>query len=409
MLENSSGRPARENVDRLADGLAIAVFTALPVVGLPKGPGYAALVFSFAVIQALLLVVGRQRGIHVDRNLVGLAIVFSALCWASVAWSAAPWLSVRAALQTTAVLAAALLVVAVGGPPREKLVPTLVYAMTAAFAVGAILIAVDRALDYPIQLMLGAGDRAATKFNRGIDYYLLILLPVLGYQAIRRRWSAVGILAVASLITVAAGVNTTARVAVPLAGVVLILAFWAPRLVEVGLAVGTVVGSLSLPFLVRTVAQARDMLTPYVKHSGLHRLEIWDYMSARVFENPLFGWGLRSAGAVPVTPEELSRYKFVESAGYYPHNQILQLWVEMGFAGVLIECTFLILVLRLIRNLSREMRPFAYAAFAIAFCVAFTSFQVFTDSWWAALAASAFLFKILDGVGTRPQEGGKPV
>ena len=76
---------------------------------------------------------------------------------------------------------------------------------------------------------------------------------------------------------------------------------------------------------------------------------------------------------------------------YYPHNQWLELWIETGALGAAMGLAFALLVVRRIRRLPRPMRPFAYAAFASAVTVSCVNFEVTTDSWWAALAASGYL------------------
>ena len=52
-----------------------------------------------------------------------------------------------------------------------------------------------------------------TKYNRGIDYFLLMVMPTLGFTLATRRRPLSVLLALAAALTVAAGVNTTARVA----------------------------------------------------------------------------------------------------------------------------------------------------------------------------------------------------
>jgi O-antigen ligase len=124
-------------------------------------------------------------------------------------------------------------------------------------------------------------------------------------------------------------------------------------------------------------------------------LEIWDYMTARVLERPLLGWGLLSAKSLPIHPDELAHYVYVRPAGIYPHNQFLELWVELGALGAVLGVVFAVLVLWRVRRLPAGIRPFAYAAFASAMTVASVDYEIVTDSWWCALAASAVLFGML--------------
>jgi O-antigen ligase len=153
-----------------------------------------------------------------------------------------------------------------------------------------------------------------------------------------------------------------------------------------------VLGAIGLPFALRLLSGVRGLLAPHIKESLLARLEIWDYVSARVMERPLFGWGIWSAKSLPISAEELSHYVREHGVGIYPHNQWLELWVETGVFGVALALAFVLLVLARIGRMPRQAQPFALAAVFLALMVSLTSFEITTDSWWAALAACAFLF-----------------
>jgi len=105
---------------------------------------------------------------------------------------------------------------------------------------------------------------------------------------------------------------------------------------------------------------------------------------------------LRTATDLPIRPDELAGYLYTDARGIYPHNQWLELWVELGALGAALGLAFVLLLLARIRRLPQALRPFAYAAFASAMIVASVNYEVVTDSWWCALAASAVLFGMLD-------------
>jgi O-antigen ligase len=160
------------------------------------------------------------------------------------------------------------------------------------------------------------------------------------------------------------------------------------------LGVATGLEALGLPFAMRVVTHFRPLIAPHIKISGVERLEIWDYLSAHVLQRPVLGWGLWSSRLLPATPEEMAHFVKAQGSGIYPHNQWLELWVETGFWGVLLGLGLVVLVLRRILAGEPALRPFGYAAFVMAMAVASTGFEITTDSWWAALAASAGLFGV---------------
>jgi O-antigen ligase len=103
----------------------------------------------------------------------------------------------------------------------------------------------------------------------------------------------------------------------------------------------------------------------------------------------LLGWGIGDANTIP------NAYLH-NGHGVYPHNQWLELWVEIGAIGAIIGLALALLTLRRIGRLAPPIRPYALAAFAAAVVISCVNFEVTTDSWWAALAASAWLFAALD-------------
>ena len=374
----------------------VVVFAALPTLGLAAGPSYAALVFGLAAMQLLGdLAIG--RGIPaIDRPLAALAGGFLVMCWASVVWSAAPADSLRGAGQETAILLL-MLVVCAPRPNTDTLAGTVFPIMLAACIIGVVLVGLDMTLGFHLESLISGkpGLAAATKYNRGLDYLALIVWPVLAYAVWRRWWWQAGLLLAAVIAAEAIGLSLAGRVAAVVGLGVLVLAWAFPRLLPACLAIGTGLFAAGLPFLLHVVAARRAPLAPFLKTSGVARLEIADYMTARVFERPLLGWGLLSAKSVPIHPTELARYAYVDPKGVYPHNQWLELWVELGVVGAAFGLVFAGLVLWRIRRLPVSVRPFAYATFASAMAVACVNYEITTNSWWAALGASAALFVLL--------------
>lgn len=378
------------------DGLLVALFLLLPVAGLVAGPIYAPAVFAVAVAR-LAWTASRQRPFPLaDRTLIALAGLFILLAWAGLAWSVAPGRSFGAALQTTAVLPVSLGFVVACRPFPAVRAEKLAIAMSVAFLTGMLILGADRLDGFWLLKLIDGKGVWPTKYNRGIDYFVLILLPTLGFFVGARRWRLAAVLALAAVLTVAAGRNTTAQVALPLAALVAGLAWVAPWAAELLLAGATALLALALPFLLRVVEHFRPLIAPHVKSSGLERLEIWDYLSAHVLQRPFTGWGLWTSRLLPATPAEMAHYQKAAGAGIYPHNQWLELWVETGLPGVLIGLAFALLILARIRRLAAALRPAAYATYVMAMGIASLGFEITTDSWWAALAASAALFALFD-------------
>lgn len=384
------------SMDAALDSLLVALFLALPVAGLVAGPIYAPAVFGVAVLRLGWLTAYHRTRLSLDRKLVLLAIFFVAWGFAGLAWSAAPGRTAAGALQITFVLPAALSFVATSRTFPAARAPKCARAMLGAFLLGALILLADRIDGFFLLKLIDGKSVWPTKYNRGIDYFLLILFPTLGFFAARRQWREVGLLAVAAVLAAAAGFNTTAKIGLPLAAAAAACGVFAPRITGRALAIATAATALGLPLALRLVAHFRPLIAPHIKPSGLERLEIWDYLSAHVWQKPLFGWGLWTSRLLPATPAEMAHYQKAAGIGIYPHNQFLELWVETGFLGVVLGLAFTLLILHRAAKLPPALRAAAYATYVMAICVASLGFEITTDSWWAALAASAVLFALFN-------------
>jgi exopolysaccharide production protein ExoQ len=375
----------------------VLVFAALPTLGLAAGPSYSSLIIGLAVVQLLSGLAAGRGFPPIDLPLGAIAGLFLLLCWASVTWSIDQRESMRAALGLTGVLVA-LLVFCAGRYGRPEAMETLFHVLLIATLVGIAVAWLDIRLGYPLEAVISAkpGFHAATKYNRGFDYLVLIAWPLLAHVWWRRRWWSMAALGLAIAVMLAMTQSLAARVAVATGLVVLLLSWAAPRLVSIGMGWGVAALVAALPVALRLLAERRAELARFLKGSAVNRLEIWDYMTARVFERPIRGWGLRTATHLPILPDELASYNYTDARGIYPHNQWLELWVELGVLGAALGLVFALLLLWRIRRLPVPLRPFAYAAFASGMTVASVNYEIVTDSWWCALAASAVLFGILD-------------
>ena len=394
------------------DYLPVAVFAALPTIGLVAGPSYTAFVFGLGVLQLIAAVATGRALPRLDRGLFCFAILFAGLAWASTLWSIAPAASRAGALQLTAIFAASLVVLG-AGPPSPRVCDPLFRAMGIAFAIGAAVVSIDAATGYRFQGWLSAGTAdLATKYNRGADYLVLLAWPVLAWAVARRERAVLALVLASTALALLFAPSATGRVAAAAGLAVLVLAVRSRRVAASGLAAVSLLIAAGTPFLVRALAHdraalaARFLVTPHLKISGLARLEIWDYMTARLFERPLLGWGLWSAKFVPIGAGEAGRYLYAGLQGNYPHNEWLQLWVETGSLGAAVALVFALFVLvRISRSQASATVPFAYAAFACAMTISLADYDIATDSWWAAIVACGWLFTAL---GTLPPAASGP-
>ena len=380
--------------------LWVLVIGALPAVGLVAGPSYAALIFGLGGVQFVYTAVLYRRVPQPDPALVFFAAAFAAWCCIGAIWSISPARTVHGAVQLTAIFIGSLVFLS-NRFPSDDVSDWAFRILPLGLAVGVLILVVDTLSGYKFQLLLGHGIRSDTKYNRGLDYCALIVWPMLAYAARHRRlWTA---FAICGLLVTGISVGETssapAEAAAGVATFVLAIIFRDRAVFIIGSALSAM--ALTLPYLMQIFAPYRPIVAPYIKPSGLHRLEIWDFMLFRALARPFLGWGLLGSYSLHPTAEEFSRYVYglADGNGIYPHNQWVEGWVETGLVGIVVMLGFSLFILsRIHRCLPRDVRPFAYAAFASCVTLSLLNFEIPTDSMWAVFAATAFLFRALGSV-----------
>lgn len=88
---------------------------------------------------------------------------------------------------------------------------------------------------------------------------------------------------------------------------------------------------------------------------------------------PWFGYGRDAARIDPFS------FQFVKAQAHYPHNFILQLWLELGILGIILFVWFLGSILRTIQKMNSQRRLYAFGAF---FCA--ISPITFTYNLWSS-------------------------
>ena len=134
--------------------------------------------------------------------------------------------------------------------------------------------------------------------------------------------------------------------------------------------------------------------------SSQARVDIWHFVSARIAERPVLGWGMESSRSIPGGTTE-----YVPGRTYlplHPHNNALQVLLEEGVVGFVLTLTGLMLALRAWRKRwsSDPLESAAGAALIAAYLViGFSAFGLW-QTWWIAVAwIAAIIFEI----GRKPQ------
>jgi O-antigen ligase len=169
-------------------------------------------------------------------------------------------------------------------------------------------------------------DIAVRNLAQG-GFVLAILAWPLGTSLYLRGWkfAALAIFAFVPLSTIFfRGFASTAGLALSIPVFLLVWRFGRP--IVMAMAVVVVLYFVATPWLFLLLPREDEIvvLGHSLPPSWNARLEIWEFVSRKLIEHPILGWGLDASrsfpGAVPL----------------HPHDTPLQLWFELGVPGVLL-------------------------------------------------------------------------
>ena len=144
-------------------------------------------------------------------------------------------------------------------------------------------------------------------------------------------------------------------------------------------------------------AMIGEMSADVSASSVTHRLKIWEFTLSKIDERPWLGWGLAASRELASTVDPKIRWPFgpgISVLPLHPHNNALQVWVELGALGGLFFAALCAAVGWKISRLGRDpaWRACAFATYASYMTIGGLSYGV-AQSWWVATAwlASVFL------------------
>jgi exopolysaccharide production protein ExoQ len=369
--------------------LSLAGFAAFVPVGVLYKQGMASIFIALAVLCLLIAAMRDRRAVIPDRRTVifGLAL----LAWVAIGPVALAGCA-DCALNAVQKLTMVALILGVAAAPflaterldGDRLARWLSVAMVGAAALYVVEIAFHAPVYRLLSGLSGDADVAPSRFNRGLTAVVVLAWPAAAMLArAGRRWTAALVIA-SSLLAAAIGESASARVAALAAVLGFAISLRAPVLaLAAGLAI-TAVLLLAAPFLfAHTLAWTGDRLAA-LPPSFAERLEIWDFVSRRILDGPWHGHGIDQIRTFAIdTPE---RYRLLEQAPTHPHSAVLQLWLDLGWAGPLFGLGALWLVLSGVLRLARELQPFAVATTGAVLVIAMVSYGIWQETWLAIIA-----------------------
>jgi len=133
--------------------------------------------------------------------------------------------------------------------------------------------------------------------------------------------------------------------------------------------------------------------------SIIHRLLVWEYVSNQVLEKPFLGYGIgtsRLIGQNIILNIPNSNSEIKGGIPLHPHNNFLQIWLELGLIGIILLTLLWLKALKFayfVRNKSYIMGTGISISILNIFIVSNLSFGIF-QAWWLSVIALTLLLLI---------------
>ena len=282
----------------------------------------------------------------------------------------------------------------------------VVQGLAGGLVVGMILLIIEGMTRGAIQGWLRAAEGQPhfvfeeTYLNRAIACTAILSWPIA--IVVQRRWGPKAGVALMAFVLLALSGFTSDKSVLSIAtgGVVFGLSYVWPR--RAARVVGAAV-ALSI-MVAPSVARIPAYFVPPMKQAELppsigHRILIWDFVSHRIAERPLLGWGLNSSRVIPGGKD--TPRPGTENLPLHPHSAPLQWWLELGGIGAGLLALLIGVTVALIgRHFpERGEQAFALGMTTCIWTIAAVGYGIW-QGWW--VSALCIFFSALAVVAPHP-------
>ena len=234
--------------------------------------------------------------------------------------------------------------------------------------------------------------------NRGLCALVLFVWPAVMSVRATRFSNLAWVLPVLVAVPVFAMESQSAQLALIVGGLGYI-AVWAapksmPRVLAVAVPLFIAAWPVAFPVLDRTIFSTPKVYAA-LPATAQHRLEIWRFVSERISERPLLGWGFESARAIPGGDVVYAGER--KYLPLHPHNSALQVLLELGIVGFTLFVAALAAALHCwsrMAGIPAQTHAAAAAIILAYLSMGFTAFGVWQYWWLAAGWLGAVLWRL---------------
>ncbi len=325
-----------------------------------------------------------------------LLLTLLTLGWTALAlaWGIEPVSGFQRWLNLPLLLGAALLLFGAAARYPDDLANSVFRGLLLGFSLGALLILIEWLAGSPIiTLLRGPHDQprhALDELSRGLAFGSLLIWSAVAWLTARgQRWAwllpllilppALLLQNLASVLSVCAGLGLA------------LIAWWRPGLGRSLLLLLPALLLLLGPPLFIKLYQWGLMDAEALPSTARYRVQIWWFVSERIYEKPLWGWGFDAARRMPdfgVDPYGDKPHVIPT----HPHQAFLQAWLELGIPGALLLCAWFALAWKRLAGLARCTCAAALGLTGGLMAVAATAFGLWQGHTLAILVLSVALF-----------------
>ena len=168
-------------------------------------------------------------------------------------------------------------------------------------------------------------------------------------------------------------------------GVIFILAKLTKPIFFKLVTISLITGSLLFPVIAKQI-EPQDLSEKYLatQPSAAHRLFIWHFVANKITLKPILGYGFASSKYIEAGDSEMINYKGEKwhPLPLHPHNNILQITLELGVIGLILFLCLVYKYLRQIDNIkNNNFRAASYACFINYYIIGVISYNMW-QIWW---------------------------
>jgi hypothetical protein len=120
----------------------------------------------------------------------------------------------------------------------------------------------------------------------------------------------------------------------------------------------------------------------------IHRRVIWSFSKEKILERPILGHGIFSSRVIGDQYKiKNQENKMLSAIPLHPHNSILQIWLELGFLGIILFYFFLFNIINKIyqiKKINHQHAAFGLVSLFQIFLIGQFSYG-FWQTWWISI------------------------